>query len=577
MNGVGVMAAVFVPLVLAVLPAFPPLRAVARAMAPWAALPAVLVTLIDAGTVEVPWLLLGARLGLDEVSRVLLPATAFLWLVAGLAVPRLVGAERRDTFVACFLAAMSGNFLLLAAAEAVTFYLGFALMSFASYGLVVHADTPRARHAGRYYLVMVVLGEVCVITGLMLLANRGSIDFAAMRASFAVAPPAANQFVLGLLLAGFGIKAGLAGLHFWLPLAHPVAPAPASAVLSGAMIKAGLVAWLRFLPLGELALPAWGLGVAALGLGTAYYGVLAGLPQREPKTVLAYSSVSQMGVMACGVGIGLAWPERWPLVQGALVVYVVHHGLVKGSLFLGAGIAHEPLSRNAARLLAAGFVLAAVALAGGPWSGGLVAKLGLKHTLPPTGAWHDLGPLLLTFSSWLTALLLLRFLWVAWPRAAAAGPSVAPSVLASWALLVIVALGLPWWLAGEGLRAEALAPAAALAAAWPVLGALVLAAAVLGLAPLRHLASRVRVPPGDLGIALERVVQRLGSLLGHGLGVALPRRREQARRRATQAAALLPAAAGAAGRIESRLGAWVTTALLFFVVAVLLGSAWLLV
>ena len=572
MNGAGAMTAVLAPLLVAAALAFPAARPAARRLAPWAPLPAVLLPFFAAGTIEVPWLLLGARLGLDEIGRALLPPTAFLWLCAGLAVPHFVGAERRDGFLACFLVAMSGNFILLAALEAITFYLGFALMSFASYGLVVQAGTPRARHAGGYYIVMVVLGEVCVITGLMLLASRSAIDFAAMRASFEGAAPGANNLILGLLLVGFGIKAGVAGLHFWLPLAHPVAPAPASAVLSGTMIKAGLVAWLRFFPVGELALPFWGLAMAALGLGTAYYGVLAGLPQREPKTVLAYSSVSQMGLMTLGVGIGLAWPERWPLVQAALLVYIVHHGLLKGSLFLGAGIVHEPLSRGAARLLAAGFVLAAVSMAGGPWSGGLVAKLGLKHGLPATGTWHDVVPPLLALSSLLTALLLLRFLWLAWPRATGGHGSPPARLLAGWAVLLATALVLPWWLAAAGTRADALGPAAALEAAWPLLAAALLALGMLQLPPLRRLASGIEFPPGDLGMGLEHGLRNLGRRLGGGLAHA--RRHGGADRQLGRLATLSPAAANMLGRVEGRLGAWSVTGLLLLVVAI--SAAWLL-
>ena len=94
---------------------------------------------------------------------------------------------------------------------------------------------------------------------------------------------------------GFGIKAGALALHFWLPLAHPAAPVPASAVLSGAMIKAGLLGWLRFLPLGYAALPAAGLGLVGVGLAAALIGAAAGALQRNPKTVLAWSSVARWG------------------------------------------------------------------------------------------------------------------------------------------------------------------------------------------------------------------------------------------------------------------------------------------
>jgi formate hydrogenlyase subunit 3/multisubunit Na+/H+ antiporter MnhD subunit len=574
MTGAGAIAAVVAPLLVASALAIPPCRSVARRLAPWAALPALLAPVLGAGTAEIPWLMFGGRLGLDGIGRALLPPTAALWLVAGLAIPHLVGARRRDRFVACFLLAMSGNFLVLAALEAVTFYLGFALMSFASYGLVVHEGTGRARHAARYYLVMVVLGEVCVITGLMLLASRGSIEFAAMRASFLVAEPAGNALVLGLLLVGFGVKAGVAGLHFWLPLAHPVAPAPASAVLSGTMIKAGLVAWIRFLPVGEIALPVVGLGVAAFGLGTAYYGVLAGLPQREPKTVLAYSSVSQMGVMTVAIGGGLAFPDRWPLLQAAVLVYIVHHGLLKGSLFLGAGIAHHPLPRGTARMVAAGFVLAGLSMAGAPWTSGLVAKLGLKHALPLAGSWHDLVPGLLVLSSLLTALLLLRFLWVAWPRVGRDSNPLPARLPLAWAVLLTTALALPWWLAAAPDRVGGLAAAVNLEAAWPVALAGLLALVVRRLPRARRITARLSVPPGDLGIPLERVVAGMFASAGRLLRVGLRQRLCQLWRRFGALEAALPAAAGRAGQVEAMLATWVCTSLLLFVAA--LAAAWLL-
>ena len=567
MNGTGAVMAVLAPVLVAVVLAWPPARPVARRLAAFAALPAVLAPALGGGLAEIPWLMFGGRLGLDTIGRVLLPATALLWWVAGLAIPYLVAEPRRDRFLACFLVAMSGNFLVLAALDAVTFYLGFALMSFASYGLVVHDGTRRARHAARYYIVMVVLGEVCVITGLMLLASRGSIDFAAMRASFVNAAPGANALVLSLLLVGFGIKAGVAGLHFWLPLAHPVAPAPASAVLSGTMIKAGLVAWMRFLPLGEMPLPALGAGVAGLGLATAYYAVLVGLPQREPKTVLAYSSVSQMGVMVLGIGAGLAFPERWPLLQAALLVYIVHHGLLKGSLFLGAGIAHDPLPGPAARVMAAGFLLAGLSMAGAPWTSGLVAKLGLKHALPASGTWHALVPGLLVLSSLLTALLLLRFLRIAWPRTGRSGTPLPPWLSAVWVALLAIALAWPWWLATAADRAGGLAPAVNLGAAWPVALAAALALAALRLPWGRRHPATALVPPGDLGIPLEHGLARVVQPLRRLLGEVLPQQIGRARHRLAALLGLLPPAARRVGRVEALLAAWVCTGLLLFLVA----------
>jgi hydrogenase-4 component B len=568
MNSLVLLFAVCWPIALVAGLMLPQTRGLARLLAPWAALPALLSGAAGAADLQIGWLMLEGRLGLDAVAVVMLPCTAGLWLAAGMFAQRyLEPGPRRDLFFGWFLAAMAGNLLLLAALDVVVFYLGFALMSFASYGLVVHEDTARARHAGRYYIAMVVIGEVCVISALMLLASRGGIDFASLRASFAADEAGRNDLIMTLLVVGFGIKAGSFGLHFWLPLAHPVAPAPASAVLSGAMIKAGLVAWIRLLPLGEAALPAWGAGLAAAGLFTAYYGVLVGLPQREAKTVLAYSSVSQMGVMTVAIGLGLAFPAQWPALFAALLVYMVHHSLVKGGLFLGAGLVQHALRPAAARLVAALLVLGALAIAGGPFTGGLVAKLALKHTAEFVAApWQAGLPVLLTVSSGLTALLMLRFLWIAWPRGNAEAEPAPLGLLAPWLLLALAWLAAPWLLAAPGLRAEA----AGLHAAWTAAGPLALAI-LLAITALRlraRLPGFPSVPAGDVGIPLERGLVAAGRGLRRLLTGRLPDAAGACRRPVGMAVRSAPWWSDALGHGEARITAWSVTGLLVVVLAV---------
>jgi formate hydrogenlyase subunit 3/multisubunit Na+/H+ antiporter MnhD subunit len=576
MNSLALLASLAWPIVLAAGLLVRRVRPLSRIFVPWAALPALLVGATGVAGFEVHWLLLGGRLGLDTIAAVLFPVTAGLWLAAGLfAQQYLSPGRRRDGFFVWFLAAMAGNLLLLAALDAIVFYLGFALMSFASYGLVVHEGDARALHAGRYYIVLVVIGEVCVVSALMLLASQGAIDFASLRAAFAGDLLGRNDLVIGLLLVGFGIKAGVFGLHFWLPLAHPVAPAPASAVLSGAMIKAGLVAWMRLLPLGEVALPAWGAGIAMLGLVTAYYGVLAGLGQREAKTVLAYSSVSQMGVMTTAIGLGLAFPDHWPALFATLLIYMVHHALVKGGLFLGAGLARHALRPAEARLVAIGLSLGAVTLAGGPWSGGSVAKLAFKQAASQVAEpWSTSLPVLLSVSSVLTALLVLRFLWIAWPKSAAEAKPAPSAMLVVWLALALAWLATPWLLAAPALRAEAAGLAAAGSSSWPILlaGALVFAAVRL------HGAGRLpalpQVPAGDLGIPLERGALALRREVGQLLNVEIPRLRTALSGKASQVSRGIPAWSVRFGHGEARLAAWSVTGLLVCLLAVSL--AWLL-
>ena len=141
---------------------------------------------------------------------------------------------------------------------------------------------------------------------------------------------------MALLIAGFGLKIGLVPLHVWMPLTYTAAPIPAAAVLSGAAVKAGVIGFIRFMPF-DAAMPGWGEALAAIGLFSAFYGVAIGITQSNPKTVLAYSSVSQMGLIAAVIGMGLAAGDSSTASAAGFIA--AHHVLVKGALFLAIGVA----------------------------------------------------------------------------------------------------------------------------------------------------------------------------------------------------------------------------------------------
>ena len=227
---------------------------------------------------------------------------------------------------------MGGNFGLILAMDMLSYLVAFALMSFASYSLVVHTQDPEAVRSGRVYMALVVIGEIFLFSALFLHAGKGGDTNLHSLSGVLAAPNVAL-----LLALGFGIKAGAVVLHVWLPLAHTVAPTPASAVLSGSMIKAGLLGWIRFLPPGGGGDPAWGAVFIAGGITAAFYGVAIGLGQKHPKTVLAYSSISQMGLITVAFGIGLTL-ERGRRSAAAVLCYAFHHALAKGALFLGVGV-----------------------------------------------------------------------------------------------------------------------------------------------------------------------------------------------------------------------------------------------
>lgn len=461
---------------------------------PLFALPALATALAVASetTAEWPWFLTGVRLVLDGTGRVFLLTAAALWLAAGGFAGRYLGPENgASRFAGFYLAAMTGNFGLTLAVEPAAFLAFFALMGLSSYGLILHTGTASARRAGNAYLGATITGELLTFSGLAagVMAHQG----------------APSDWALGALIVGLGLKAGLVPLHFWLPLAHPAAPAPASAVLSGSMIKAGLLGWMRFLPLGQEASPDWGLLLVVLGLAGAFLGALVGLAQRDPKTILAYSSISQMGWMAVLVGIGLRAPEAWPLLSLVLVAYVLHHGLAKGALFLGAGMLAHGLPPGAPRLLAAaGLALPALSLAGAAGTSGAAVKWGFKKAGTGPDPVGGLAVALLSAGAVATSLLLARFLYRSWVEAPSAH-SLPTGPWIWWLLLAFAGFPAAWlWEPTAIWGRQSLAAGQLLPSLYPILLAAAAALAGFGLGRLRKRPIPVWIPPGDLYAATER-------------------------------------------------------------------------
>ena len=307
---------------------------------------------------------------------------------------------------------------------------------------------------------------------------------------------------LALIVLGFGMKIALVPLHGWMPLTYTAAPIPAAAVLSGAAVKAGVIGLIRFLPLSE-ALPGWGEALVWVGFISAFYSVAIGVTQRDPKTILAYSSISQMGVIAAAFGMALASADQGAATNVAF--YAANHVLVKAALFLtlGAVAALDGRGRTLALIVA---TLLGLSLAGLPLTGGALAKLAVKDQFGEGAA--GLASQLSAAAT--TALMLIFVMRLA--RSPAAERSGAPGRLWSWAALAVAALLVPWLMfAAMGSPAEALEPAKLWDAVWPMFigGAL---AGTLWLASHRL----PRIPAGDIVVAEEvgfRASLSLGPML----------------------------------------------------------------
>ncbi|WP_191084018.1 complex I subunit 5 family protein [Roseococcus microcysteis] len=468
------------PLLLGLAAAWPAWRMRALWVLPAAPLPALLLAIAwPEGSSTAPALLLGTELVLDAPGRLLLGMVALIWLAAGIFALGYFREPRKPAVFAGFWClTLSGNLGVMLAADVATFYVAFAAVSLAAYWLVVHDGSAKALAAGRVYLVLALLGEALLLVGLLLgVAAADSLSIAAVAASLSEAPLA-----LTCLILGFGLKAGMVPLHMWLPLAHPAAPTPASAALSGAIVKAGIIGLIRFLPEDT---GFWATGLLLLGLIGAYGGVLAGLLQRNAKAVLAYSTISQMGLVLATLGVGTT-------TEAAL--YAAHHGFAKAALFLGVGVL-AATGRRALPWVLALAALPALSIAGAPLLGGALVKAAIK---PGFAGWLEWA---VALSATGTALLLARALWLAAQgRAEAEEARPEPLLWAPWAGLILVALALPWLLlAGFSTLTPgyALGLASLWDATWPLLLAALLAAPFLWLRP--HVPT---LPEGDLIVPL---------------------------------------------------------------------------
>ncbi|PHS37339.1 MAG: hypothetical protein COB07_10880 [Sulfurovum sp.] len=522
LNTFYLLAAVGLPLVLVTALMIKPRAKTLIYLAPWMALPSLLLALLMPvdSVIEVPWLLLGSFIGLTETARVFLFFTSIVWLSGGIyALGYFENKVKNATFFIWFLLAMAGNFGVIIAQDMLFFYTFFALMSLSSYGLIVHSRTPEALKSGKIYIILVIVGEMLLFAAfVMIMRSVASIEFTLVREMFTHLEE--NNLIIALLLLGFGLKAGIIGLHVWLPLAHPVAPTPASAILSGAMIATGLLGLMQVLPLGEVELPFWGAFMMVIGMTSTFYGVFVGLFQNNTKTVLAYSSISSMGIMIMAIGLGLVSPARWSLVSLAMLVYILQHGFAKAALFLSVGVFAKPMTSNITRFV---FILAllipVLSLVGAPLSSAFVAKKILEGQLYlSSSAWSEWVQVFIPWSSLATALLLARFLYLIWSKTIKVHKDskkeqdnlVPKTMWMSWLFLVVMVVLSPMIVLFLGINTGSileLISVKALIRFSTTITAVILLSYIAWYITKRHpIPESLKIPAGDLLIAVEKYI-----------------------------------------------------------------------
>ncbi len=258
-------------------------------------------------------------------------------------IPRHYAGASRHWLWVLFPLFLLSMVLVVTASTPFAFLFGWELMTLFSAGLIlIDGDSEQRRHNIFIYLLMMHVGAAAVIGAFLLFLPHAS-NFAQLRASAALMPAPLRTAVFLLAFVGFGTKAGIVPLHLWLPRAHPIAPSPVSALMSGVMLKTAVYGLVRFAFDFLGGGPSWwGYLVLFAGGVSGLLGVLYAISEHDLKRLLAYCSVENIGVIYLGLGAALVLmannaPLWAALALTAALLHCLNHAIFKSLLFLGAG------------------------------------------------------------------------------------------------------------------------------------------------------------------------------------------------------------------------------------------------
>lgn len=326
---------------------------------------------------------MGLSFTVDGFRAVYACIAAFMWMETLLfSMEYFRHYRNRNRYYLFQLIALGATEAIFLSADLYTTFVFFELMSFASYVWVAQDERKESLRAAAVYLTVAVIGGLVMLMGLFLLYHQaGTLEIDALYD----ACRGKNVYAAALcVLFGFGAKAGVFPLHIWLPKAHPAAPAPASALLSGMLTKTGifgiLVVSCKIFPHDG----AWGTVILALGVATMVLGAVLALFSIDIKRTLACSSVSQIGFIVVGAGMQGLQGEGGILAVRGSFLHMINHSLFKLVLFLAAGVIYMNLHKldlNEIRgfgrkkpLLAFIFLMGALGISGVPLFSGYISK-----------------------------------------------------------------------------------------------------------------------------------------------------------------------------------------------------------
>ena len=335
---------------------------------------------------------MGLHFTLDGFRCIYALVVAFMWMMVTLLCPEYSAKHHnRNRFYAFLLLTQGATMGVFLSTDFFTTFVFFEIMSLTSYVWVAQEEKPEALKAAETYLGISVIGGMVMLMGIFMLYNSlGTVAFAELTNGimfgFGSLTELPGQVIAAgiCILFGFAVKAGAFPVHIWLPKAHPVAPAPASALLSGVLTKTGIfgiiVVTVQIFQYTEW----FGYMLLAIAVVTMLMGALLALFSVDLKRVLACSSLSQIGFILTGVAVlAVSHGENTLAARGSLI-YMVNHSILKLVLFMAAGVVYmntHKLNLNEIRgfgrkkpLLNVAFLLGVLGISGIPFFNGYVGK-----------------------------------------------------------------------------------------------------------------------------------------------------------------------------------------------------------
>lgn len=367
---------------------------------------------------------IGLYLKLDTFRYIFVWVTTFIWFLATMySTQYLIRYKNRNRYYAFFMLTLGSTIGIFLSENILNLFTFFEIMSFTSYALIIHDEDQYAHDAGRSYIGMAIGAGMILLMGLFLLYDYTATLNISELGEKVKTLGNIKYVISGLIIIGFGVKASMVPLHVWLPKAHPAAPTPASAILSGILIKTGIfgiIITIEMMMQGDIMIS---MVVLVLGFMNMFLGGLLALFQRNIKRILAYSSMSQAGYILVGVGLmGILKEHRAVAVYGTLY-HILNHAIFKVLLFMGAGIIYmvlHELSINVIRgfgknkpLLKGVFFVGLLAIIGMPGFNGFISKTLLHEALAEAhhmyhSVWFIIAEVVFTLSSGFTVAYLLK-------------------------------------------------------------------------------------------------------------------------------------------------------------------------